>query len=171
MVHRSGCPINLTVEVLGDRWSVIVLRDMMFGNRRTYGDLLGLSLEGIASNILAARLQHLLAEGLVTVAADPSHKQKKIYSLTEKAIQLVPVIVQLGAWGLQHTQCAPDLSIRAKLLADGGPDLWAAFMDELRHLHMGAAPPKISVLNALNAAYQAASEVADTDRKTPESSA
>jgi DNA-binding HxlR family transcriptional regulator len=163
MPHRSGCPINLTIEVLGDRWSVIVLRDMMFGNRRTYGELLNLSLEGIATNILAARLRHLLAEGLVTVAADPSHKQKKTYSLTEKAIQLVPLIVHLGAWGVNHTQSSPDLSVRARLLADGGPALWAAFMDELRHLHLGAAPPKVSVLKELDAAYLTASKVIDVD--------
>ena len=163
MIHRSGCPINLTIEVLGDRWSVIVLRDMIFGNRRTYGELLNLSLERIASNILAARLRHLLAEGLVTVAADPTHKQKKTYSLTEKAIQLVPLIVHLGAWGVNHTQTSPDLSVRARLLADGGPALWAAFMDELRHLHLGAAPPKVSVLKELDAAYLTASKVIDVD--------
>ena len=163
MIHRSGCPINLTIEVLGDRWSVIVLRDMIFGNRRTYGELLNRSLERIASKILAARLRHLLAEGLVTVAADPTHKQKKTYSLTEKAIQLVPLIVHLGAWGVNHTQTSPDLSVRARLLADGGPALWAAFMDELRHLHLGAAPPKVSVLKELDAAYLTASKVIDVD--------
>ncbi|NJM81131.1 MAG: helix-turn-helix transcriptional regulator [Tabrizicola sp.] len=160
MIHRSGCPINLTIEVLGDRWSVIVLRDMMFGNRRTYGELLNLSLERIASNILAARMQHLLAEGLVTSAVDPSHKQRKIYSLTENAIQLVPAIVHLGAWGLQHTPSSPVLSIRARLLADGGPKLWEAFMSELRYLHLGTAQPQVSVLAELETAYRAASEAA-----------
>ena len=57
---RSGCPINLTLEMLGDRWSLIVIRDIMFGNRRHYGDLLRLSEEGIASNILANRLARLV---------------------------------------------------------------------------------------------------------------
>lgn len=155
MNHRSGCPINLTVEVLGDRWSIIVLRDMMFGNRRTYRELLQQSLEGIASNILAARLRHLQSEGLITVASDASHKQKKIYRLTEKAIQLVPVIAQLGAWGVKHTASTPELGIRASLLADGGAPLWEDFMQELRHLHLAEpinqnAP---SVLERLNAAY------------------
>ena len=59
--QRSGCPINLTLEQLGDRWSLIVIRDVMFGNRRTYGDLLAHSEEGIASNILADRLKRLTA--------------------------------------------------------------------------------------------------------------
>ena len=62
--HRSGCPINLSVEVFGDKWSLIVLRDMMFGNRRHFRELLSNSMEGIASNILADRLKRLTEEGL-----------------------------------------------------------------------------------------------------------
>src|SRR3546814_6214029 len=81
--HRSGCPINLTLEVLGDKWSLLILRDMMFGNRRHFRELLR-SQEGISSNILADRLQMLLDEGMVTKADDPSHKQKAIYSLTKQ---------------------------------------------------------------------------------------
>ncbi|WP_439632432.1 winged helix-turn-helix transcriptional regulator, partial [Shinella sp.] len=61
--YRSGCPINLTLEILGDRWSLIVLRDMMFGNRRHFRELLTKSEEGIASNILADRLRRLVEEG------------------------------------------------------------------------------------------------------------
>jgi DNA-binding HxlR family transcriptional regulator len=155
MNHRSGCPINLSIEVLGDRWSVIVLRDMMFGNRRSYGELLANSLEGIATNILAARLKHLEAEELITAADDLRHKQKKIYSLTNKAIALVPVMVQLGAWGLRYMPCAPELAIRAKLLEDGGPEMWTDFMAELRHIHLGE--PMLtggrSVFAELQAAY------------------
>src|SRR5579885_3586561 len=64
--ERSGCPINLALEQLGDRWSLIVIRDVMFGNRRTFGELLGQSEEGIATNILADRLQRLTASGLLT---------------------------------------------------------------------------------------------------------
>ena len=89
---RSGCPINLSVEVLGDKWSLVVLRDMMFGNSRTYRELHGHSLEGIATNILANRLRHLEDEGFIAAAADPGHNQRTIYSLTEKAIALVPVM-------------------------------------------------------------------------------
>ena len=63
--HRSGCPINLTLEVLGDRWSLIVIRDVIFGDRRRYRELLTRSEEGIASNVLADRLKRLVAAGLV----------------------------------------------------------------------------------------------------------
>ena len=77
-IVRSGCPINLTLEVLGDRWSLIVVRDLMFGNRRHFRELLTRSEEGIASNILADRLKRLTEAGLITRADDPTHKQKAI---------------------------------------------------------------------------------------------
>lgn len=153
--HRSGCPINLSLEVFGDRWSLLVLRDIMFGDRRHYGELLANSDEHIASNILANRLARLVELGMLSRAADPSHKQKVIYSLTEPSIQLVPVFAQLGAWGRRHLPVSPELAIRAELLENGGPELWDAFMDELRELHLGI--PRTdgsgSVLGALTEAY------------------
>ncbi|MBN9055084.1 MAG: helix-turn-helix transcriptional regulator [Rhizobiales bacterium] len=153
--RRSGCPINLTLEILGDRWSLIVLRDMMFGNRRHFRELLTGSEEGIASNILADRLRRLLAEGLITRADDPSHRQKAIYSLTEMGIALVPVFAMMGAWGRRFLPVTQDLSIRAELLEDGGPAMWEAFMEELRAIHLGGPPPARSVFGELRAAYEA----------------
>jgi DNA-binding HxlR family transcriptional regulator len=134
--RRSGCPINLTMEVLGDRWSLVVLRDIMFGNRRHFRALLNGSEEGIASNILAARLKRLVALGLVTRLDDPSHSQKAIYSLTEPAIQLVPMIAAIGAWGRRHLPVSQDLSIRAELLEKGGAVMWEEFMEDLRGIHI-----------------------------------
>ena len=153
--HRSGCPINLTLEILGDRWSLIVLRDMMFGNRRHFRELLTNSEEGIASNILADRLKRLMQEGLVSKADDPSHKQKAIYSLTEMGIALVPVFAAMGAWGRKFLPVSEELSIRAELLELGGQAMWEGFMDELRHLHLGAPAPERSVFGELRAAYLA----------------
>jgi DNA-binding HxlR family transcriptional regulator len=138
---RSGCPINLTLEKLGDRWSLIVIRDIMFGNRRHYRDLLNNSEEGIASNILADRLKKLVDAGLLSTSPDTAHKQKTIYSLTEPAIQLVPLLAQMGAWGRRFTPVTRELSIRAQLLEEGGPEMWEAFMAELRSLHLGAKQP------------------------------
>jgi DNA-binding HxlR family transcriptional regulator len=154
--HRSGCPINLAVEVFGDKWSLIILRDMMFGNRRHYREFLTGSLEGIASNILADRLKTLAADGMITKIDDPSHKQKSIYSLTEKSIALVPVFVQLGAWGRRWMPASPGLSVRAELLEEGGPKLWQDFMDELRGIHLGVEPAhrRPSVLGQLQKAYE-----------------
>jgi DNA-binding HxlR family transcriptional regulator len=154
---RSGCPINLTIQALGDRWSLIVIRDVMFGNRRHFRELLSQSEEGIASNILAARLKKLVAAGFLAITDDPSHKQKHIYNLTEPAIQLVPLIVQLGAWGRRHLPVTPDLAIRAQLLEEGGPEMWADFMDELRTVHLGAPPTgRPSVAMRLQAADEGA---------------
>jgi DNA-binding HxlR family transcriptional regulator len=152
--RRSGCPINLTLEVLGDRWSLIVIRDVMFGNRRHYRELLNQSEEGIASNILAARLKHLLEAGLLSKRDDPRHRQKAIYSLTEPAIQLVPLLAHMGAWGVRHTPVTEELAIRARLLEQGGPALWEAFMEELRAVHLGAPAPSRSVLAELQAAFE-----------------
>jgi DNA-binding HxlR family transcriptional regulator len=152
--NRSGCPINLTLEQLGDRWSLIVVRDLMFGNRRSYGELLAQSEEGIASNILADRLKRLTAAGLLTRCADPEHRQKGIYSLTEPAIQLVPLLAHMAAWGCRHTSPSEELSVRAELLEKGGIPLWNAFMAELRFLHLGARRPRRSVFNELQTAYE-----------------
>ena len=153
--RRSGCPINLTLEMLGDRWSLIVIRDVMFGDRRHYGDLLRLSDERIASNILADRLTRLVRLGLLSRADDPSHKQKAIYSLTEASIQLVPLLAHMGGWGRRHTLASRELSIRASLLEEGGEGMWKAFMAELRSIHLGELAPRRSVLAELQAAYQA----------------
>ena len=153
--RRSGCPINLTLEQLGDRWSLIVIRDIMFGNRRSYGALLAENEEGIASNILADRLKRLVAAGLLTKTPDPQHRQKSVFALTEAAIQLVPLLAHMGAWGRRHTAPTRELSVRAEL-ERGGPPLWEAFMDELRHLHLGAPRPQRSVFGELRAAYEQA---------------
>ena len=105
--RRSGCPINLTLETFGDRWSLIILRDMMFGGRRrSFRSLLTESLEGIASNILSDRLTRLTATGLLSRSEDPRHKQRVVYSLTEKAIELVPMMLSWGAEG-SGMQCLP----------------------------------------------------------------
>src|SRR5690625_1984553 len=155
--HRSGCPINLSLEVIGDTWSLLVIRDLMFGHRRYFRELLTRSEEGIASNILADRLRRLLDVGLVTKAPDPTHKQRQLYSLTEQSIQLVPVLATLGAWGSSWLPVTPELSVRAKILSEGGPALWEKFMDELRHIHLGSDRNERSpsVFSRLEDAYQA----------------
>src|SRR3977135_1579634 len=114
--ERSGCPINLTLEVVGDKWSLLVIRDMMFGNRRHFRELLTKSDEGISSNILADRLKTLLEQGIVTRENDPSHKQKGIYSLTEQGIELLPVLAQMAGWGFKYRAGSQELGIRERLL-------------------------------------------------------
>ncbi|MPZ79276.1 MAG: transcriptional regulator [Actinophytocola sp.] len=134
---RSGCAINAAGEVLGDPWAVLVLRDMMFGNRRYFRELLSGSEEGIASNILSSRLKQLTVAGLLT-RADDKRGQRAMYSLTEAGIQVLPVMVALGTWGLAHRDGTQRLRVRAELLRDGGPELVEAMMDEL---HLGIPRP------------------------------
>ena len=151
---RSGCPINMTMELLGDRWSLVVLRDVMFGGRTRFRELLSNSLEGIASNVLASRLAKLTDAGLLSRHPVPGHRQKIDYFLTDAAIELVPLIIQLGAWGARWLPTTPELTIRAQLLADGGPDIAERFMDELRSIHLDRQPPPDDgVLAELDAAY------------------
>ena len=159
--QRSGCPINLTLEVVGDKWSLLVIRDMIFGNRRHFRELLTRSEEGIASNILADRLKMLVAQGIISKADDPSHRQKAIYSLTGQGIELLPVLAQMAVWGRKHLPVSEELSIRAQLLEEGGPKLWAEFMDELRERYLGIPQKKkarISVGARLQAAYEVVME-------------
>jgi DNA-binding HxlR family transcriptional regulator len=155
--QRSGCPINLTLEVVGDKWSLLVIRDMMFGNRRHFRELLTKSEERISSNILADRLKTLLDQGIITWADDPSHKQKGIYSLTEQGIELLPILAQMAGWGFKYLPVSEELGIRARLLSEGGPKMWAEFMDELRELHLGIKPRRKrgpGVGGRLQAAYE-----------------
>jgi DNA-binding HxlR family transcriptional regulator len=155
--QRSGCPINLTLEVVGDKWSLLVIRDMIFGNRRHFRELLTKSEEGIASNILADRLKRLTEQGIVSKADDPIHKQKSIYSLTEKGIELLPLLAQMSVWGRRHLPVTEELSIRAQLLEQGGAKLWAEFMEELRETHLGVPRRKKgpTVAERLRKAYEA----------------
>ena len=159
--HRSGCPINLTLDVIGDKWSLLIIWDMIFGNRRHFLELLTQSEEGIASNILANRLKTLVEQGVITKADDPSHKQKALYSLSQKGIELVPLLAQMSVWGLKYLPVSEELGIRAQLLEAGGPRLWEEFMDELRETHLGETRRRrsksgASVLARLQAAYEAA---------------
>ena len=154
---RSGCPINAAVEVFGDRWTLLVLRDVMFGNRRHFRQLQSRSEEGIASNILADRLRTLVTAGILT-RDDAGPGRRATYSLTEAAIQLVPVLVHLGAWGVRHCPTTSELRVRAELLEAGGPELWQDLMSELRELHLGVphpAPHLPTVTERINAAYAA----------------
>jgi len=99
--RRSGCPLNASVEMLGDRWSLLIVRDMMLQGARTYKAFLE-CYEGIATNILADRLRKLAAYGIITTEPDPSDRRKVIYSLTKKGIDLAPVLTEMVLWAAAH---------------------------------------------------------------------
>ncbi|MDQ6905184.1 MAG: helix-turn-helix transcriptional regulator, partial [Bacteroidota bacterium] len=99
--RRSQCAINIALETVGDKWSLLILRDLMFTTKRTYGELQS-SEEKIATNILASRLLSLEAKGLIRKATDPENGRRSLYYLTEKGIDLLPVIIDLRIWAEKH---------------------------------------------------------------------
>lgn len=99
--HRSDCPISFSLDYLGDKWVLLILRDLIFTPKKSYGDFLT-SEEKIATNILADRLKLLEANGFIASTVSPEKKNKFIYRLTEKGIDLIPVIVELMIWGSKY---------------------------------------------------------------------
>ena len=99
--RRSDCPVNFAVEELGDKWSLVILRDIIFWGKHTYGEFLR-SDEKIATNILAGRLDYLVNEGLISRVPDPTDKRKDLFHATEKAIGLVPMFIEMIAWSAQN---------------------------------------------------------------------
>jgi DNA-binding HxlR family transcriptional regulator len=97
----SGCPIDFSLDIFGDRWTLLLIRDLVFLGKRQFSDLLD-SPEKIASNILAARLKKLEAGGLISRHPDPANRRKVIYELTDKGIELVPVLIEIVLWGARH---------------------------------------------------------------------
>ena len=101
--RRSGCPLNASVEMLGDRWSLLIIRDMMLAGARSYKQFLR-GYEGIATNILADRLRKLVAYGIIATEKDPSDGRKLIYLLTPKGIDLAPVLTEMVLWAAAHEE-------------------------------------------------------------------
>ena len=99
--RRSECPLNASVEMLGDRWSLLIIRDMMLRGARTYKEFLQ-CYEGIATNILADRLRKLIAYRIITTEPDPSDGRKLTYRLTAKGIDLAPVLTEMVLWAAAH---------------------------------------------------------------------
>ena len=109
--RRSGCPLNASVEMLGDRWSLLILRDMMLRGYRTFKEFLR-SDEKIASNILADRLRRLESYGIIATDRDDSDGRKVLYSLTPKGIDLAPVLAEMVLWAARHEQTGNQALVR-----------------------------------------------------------
>ena len=132
---RSRCPINLTVEVIGDKWSLIIIRGIMFDGKRHFRELLNAE-EKIASNILTDRLNMLEREGIISKKSDPEHKQKYIYSLTTAGIDLLPIMVEIGSWSLKHRDVDPAKCDHAEMLVKGGKELQKEIRKNLVKEHL-----------------------------------
>lgn len=104
---RSDCPISSSLEIWGDKWSLLIIRDLMLNKECTYGEFLKAD-EKIATNILASKLQHLSENGIIDKKDHPDSKLKGLYYLTEKGIDLVPIIVEINLWGDKYLSTPPD---------------------------------------------------------------
>lgn len=98
---RSGCPVNFTLEIFGDKWSLLIVRDIIFLGKKTYGEFLK-SDERIATNILSNKLARLEATGILSKNLHPTDKRKDIYSLTDKGCDLIPIILEMFSWGATY---------------------------------------------------------------------
>jgi DNA-binding HxlR family transcriptional regulator len=112
--RRSGCPVSISLEMLGDRWSLLIVRDLMVRGYRTFGEF-ERSGEGIASNILADRLKKLEAAGILTAEAEETDGRKVNYRLTEKGIDLAPVLLELLIWGARHEETGAPCAVMVEM--------------------------------------------------------
>ena len=103
---RSNCPISTALDIFGDKWSLLIVRDIMFKGRNTYGDFLNGG-EKIATNILADRLMLLEAAGIIAKKKHPESKAKILYTLTAKGIDLAPALVEIITWSEKHHEVHP----------------------------------------------------------------
>ena len=133
---KSGCPINLSLELLGDRWTLLIIRDLIFAGKKHFREFLQ-SDEGISSRTLAERLQTLQDEGILTRSDDPTHGLKTVYRLTEAGIDLLPVLATLGAWGSKYRNADNELARIADELAAGGEVALEQMKKKLRAEHLG----------------------------------
>ncbi len=118
MTRRSTCPISTALDILGDKWTLLVIRDLMFKGKRTYGEFLQ-SDEKIATNILADRLLTLERAGIIEKRAFPGNKVKSLYRLTPKGIDLMPVLFEIILWGEKHFEISEAaLTLAAEIHKD-----------------------------------------------------
>jgi DNA-binding HxlR family transcriptional regulator len=128
--RRSDCAIACALDLIGDKWTLIVLRDLIMARKRYFQELLEGN-EGIATNILASRLKLLEAAGLVTRRADPAQARRVIYAPTEKALDLLPVLIELIRWSMKYNSRSAAPGQLARRLAEDHNGLIA----ELRAAH------------------------------------
>ncbi len=114
---RSSCPIATTLDIVGDKWSLLILRDMVFQGACHFGTFLA-SEERIASNVLAERLARLVRHGLLTGAPDPDDRRKIRYILTEKGWAIVPTMLEMVVWAAEHENTAAPPPVVAAIKAD-----------------------------------------------------
>jgi len=114
--RRSNCPINFSLETFGDTWSLLIIRDIVYFGKKTYGEFLD-SDEGISTNILASRLAVLEQKGILVKTPHASDRRTDDYSLTEKGLDLIPILMEMGNWGAKHDS------------ETGAPQAWVSYVN------------------------------------------
>lgn len=99
--RRSDCPVNFALQTFGDTWSLLIVRDIVYFGKRTFGEFSD-SDEGISTNILASRLVQLQESGILVKKSHDADKRKEVYSLTEKGLDLIPILLEMSAWSADH---------------------------------------------------------------------
>lgn len=99
--NKSHCPINFSLETFGDHWSLLIIRDIVYFGKKTYGEFIE-SEEGISSNILASRLAHLEQKGILLKKPHETDKRKEVYLLSEKGLDLIPILLEMAGWGAKY---------------------------------------------------------------------
>lgn len=133
--HRSHCPQSLILEVIGDKWTLLIIRDIIIDGKRYFREFLQ-SKEKIASNILSNRLKSLEEEGIIYKQVDSHHKQKIKYSLTQKGIDLFPILMENARWSLKYKPVDADLANHAQSILDKGQEEIVSIMKNLEDLHL-----------------------------------
>jgi DNA-binding HxlR family transcriptional regulator len=129
--RRSTCPINGTLELVGDRWTLLILRDMIFARKTRFREFQA-SAEGIATNILSARLTMLEKEGLVEKRPDPDDRRGRQYALTERGMTLIPLLLEMTVWGGRNLPGADTQPGLEQALAEDRQGVIAQLQDRLK---------------------------------------
>ena len=138
--RRSGCPISISLDLFGDRWSLLIVRDLLFRRPRSYRDFSDAA-EGIATNILADRLARLEIAGIINRVPDPGDGRRVLYSLTDKGLALAPVLAEMGRWAVTHEKTAAPEEVVRRIKADP-----QGFVDRLTKGWIGGTIPSIKLV-------------------------
>ncbi|MEO8516699.1 MAG: helix-turn-helix domain-containing protein [Flavobacterium sp.] len=128
---RSECPVSCMLDILGDKWSLLIIRDLIFFNKNTYGDFLK-SEEKIATNILASRLQGLEENGILQKLDHPESKAKVLYTLTQKGIDLLPILLEIHFWADKYFTISPEIKAKIKEAKKDGDGFIKSMTKELK---------------------------------------
>lgn len=128
---RSDCPISCSLDIWGDKWTLLIIRDLMFEGKRTYGDFLE-SAEGISTNILAARLNLLKQHDIIHATGGPGTGTKAGYALTQKGIDMIPILIEIHLWAEKHIDIPDEVRDILKVVKADKPGFIAAVAGKLK---------------------------------------